>query len=106
MKTLTLDEKIRILMQGKPVFGLASTGHERIWIYDSQGTLHWTDPRNNRDYISKNHYDFQTSKFGLTVFLDWFEDTDQTVTIVKKETKCTCDFYTILLRSGCQCGGQ
>lgn len=37
---------------------------------------------------------------------DWFEEENPAVIVQSVITKeCTCDFYTVVLRTGCKCGG-
>lgn len=37
---------------------------------------------------------------ALLVIVDWFEESATTSGV------CTCDFYSVVLRVGCQCGGK
>lgn len=59
-------------------------------------------------YELKRVSSLDTSYLVRLDLIDWFENTtlpEYKITYGPPKTVCSCDFQTVLLRYGCQCGG-
>lgn len=77
----------------------ASSSDKRILIFINDNELFYE----KEDGTLSSEFMYSPSAILDWFITDWFEDAPA---VASDPARCTCDFYSVILVSGCTCGGE
>jgi hypothetical protein len=96
---MTYGELYKLVGNRPFVMALTKEAEFVVWYPDEETFCALND---GYEYVEPKEANPLDSDLAPYVLMDWFEETEAP----SSPSLCTCDFYEVVLRTGCKCRGK